>query len=104
MALEPHWELLSPFMFTPYTADFKCNHESPGLLHNTSDDSAVKLKWSRSLELKDVVGIVFKLWLPKERVHGWVEHYMLVDVPGSLAQGRPVDNYKPFNKHSLPAY
>ncbi len=36
---------------------------------------------------------------PKERVHWWVERYVLAGVPGSIAQGRPADNYKPFNKH-----
>lgn len=36
---------------------------------------------------------------PKERVHWWVERYILAEVPGSIAQGRPADNYKPFNKH-----
>lgn len=41
---------------------------------------------------------------PEERVHSWVEQYMLAEVPGSIAQGRPADNYKPFSKHNSAAH
>lgn len=34
----------------------------------------------------------------------WVRRCILAEVPGSIAQGRPADNYKPFSKHSLAAH
>lgn len=33
----------------------------------------------------------------------WVQRRILAEVPGSIAQGRPEDNYKPFSKHSSAA-
>lgn len=33
-----------------------------------------------------------------------MQQRILAEVPGSIAQGRPVDNYKPFSKHSSAAH
>lgn len=44
------------------------------------------------------------LIMVKERVLWWVEQHILTEVPRSIAQGMPVDNYKPFSKHSSAAH